>query len=137
MNKKNSITFNRIKSFKTSNNLFESFGYASNGILYCFKNTRNFRIQIFIASLSIFFGLILKLEPNQFLIIISLIFSVLILELINTSIESLVDLMVGDKFNKLAKIVKDCSAGSVLLASLNSFIVGVYIFIPKIQLLLK
>ena len=63
------------------------------------------------------------------------IFSVLILEILNTAIESLVDLVVKKKFSKLAKIAKDCSAGAVFLASINSVIIGLYLFIPKIKLL--
>ena len=63
------------------------------------------------------------------------IFSVLILEVLNTSIESLVDLVIQKKFSNLAKISKDCSAGAVLLASINSVIIGLYLFIPKINLL--
>jgi len=67
---------------------------------------------------------------------LSTIFSVLILELINTAIESVVDLNVKRKFNKLAKISKDCSAASVLLASINSLFVAAFIFFPKIRILL-
>ena len=63
------------------------------------------------------------------------IFSVLTLEIINTSIESLVDLVIKKNFSNLAKIAKDCSAGAVLLASINSVIIGLYLFIPKIKLL--
>ena len=70
------------------------------------------------------------------MIIISTIFSVLILELLNTAIESLVDLNVKNKFDKLAKISKDCSAASVLLASFNSIFVAAFIFFPKIKLIL-
>ena len=69
------------------------------------------------------------------MIIIATICSVLILELINTSIESTVDLIVENNFKKLAKIAKDCSAASVLLASLNSILVAAYIFLPRIRIL--
>ena len=69
------------------------------------------------------------------MILLVTIFSVLILEILNTSIESLVDLVVKKKFSNLAKIAKDCSAGAVLLASINSVIIGICLFIPKIKLL--
>ena len=67
----------------------------------------------------------------------STIMSVLILEILNTSIESIVDLVVKKEFSSLAKISKDTSAGAVLLASINSVIIAVYIFFPKIKLLFE
>ena len=60
--------------------------------------------------------------------------SVLILEILNTSIESIVDLVVKKEFSSLAKISKDTSAAAVLLASINSVIIAVSIFLPQIKL---
>ena len=131
----NFFTKNR-KSFKTSRNILFSFKFALSGLVYCFNNTRNFRVQILFAFLIILCSFIFGCNLNEFRIIISTIFSVLSLELINTAIESIVDLKVKQNFNKLAKISKDCSAASVLLASLNSVFVAVFIFFPKIKLIL-
>ena len=69
------------------------------------------------------------------MILVATIMSVLILETLNTSIETIVDLVIKKEFSNLAKIAKDTSAGAVLLASINSVIIAVYIFIPKIKLL--
>ena len=126
---------NRRKSFRISENVFISFIYAFNGISYTFKNSRNFKIQLLFALCSLILGSIIKLDNSGFLILIVTIFSVLILEILNTSIESLVDLVVKKKFSILAKVAKDCSAGAVLLASINSVIIALYLFIPKIKLL--
>jgi len=136
MGKQNKIKKIKRESYQTSTNIFASFKYAINGIIYCFQTTRNFRIQIFFGALVIILCLLFKCTLNEYMIIISTIFSVLILELLNTSVESIVDLNVKNKFNKLAKISKDCSAASVLLASLNSIFVAVFIFFPKIKLIL-
>ena len=125
----------RRKSYKTSKNLLLSFKYAFSGIKYTFKNSRNFKIQVILAFFSLFLGSIFQFDNSDYLILLLTIFSVLILEILNTSIESLVDLLVKKKFSNLAKISKDCSAGSVLLASINSVIIGLYLFIPKIKLL--
>ena len=122
-------------SYRTSKNVLRSFRYAFSGIKYTFKNSRNFRIQVLFAFLSLILGSILDLDKSDYLFLLMAIFSVLILEILNTSIESLVDLIVKKKFSNLAKIAKDCSAGSVLLASINSVIIGLYLFIPKIKLL--
>tara|TARA_B100000674_G_C37420262_1_gene724662 strand:+ start:71 stop:490 length:420 start_codon:yes stop_codon:yes gene_type:complete len=128
---------NRSKSFKISKNILLSFKYAFNGIFYCLNFTKNFRIQIFFSALVLIFAFICNLKFYEFLILISTITSVLVLELLNTSIESLVDLAVGKKFYQLAKISKDCSAGAVLLTAINSIFVACYIFIPKIKLLIQ
>ena len=131
---------NKIKgireSYQTSINILASFKFAINGLIYCFQTTRNFRIQIIFGLLILFICSIFKCSLNEYMIIISTIFSVLILELLNTAIESLVDLNVKNKFDKLAKISKDCSAASVLLASCNSIFVAAFIFFPKIKLIL-
>ena len=136
MGNQNNIIKAKRESYQTSRNIFASFKYAINGLIYCFQTTRNFRIQISFGALVIILCSLLKFSLNEFMIIISTIFSVLILELLNTSIESIVDLNVKNKFNKLAKISKDCSAASVLLASLNSIFVAAFIFFPKIKLIL-
>ena len=124
------------ESYQTSRNIFASFKFAISGLMYCFQSTRNFRIQILFGALILIISSLFKCSLNEYMIIISTIFSVLILELLNTSIESIVDLNVKNKFNKLAKISKDCSAASVLLASLNSIFVAAFIFFPKIKLIL-
>jgi len=124
------------KSFKTSNNFFQSLKYAFEGIVYCFVYTRNFRIQIFCGLLALISGIYFDLNPFEWLLILATIISVLVLELLNTANESIVNLIVDKKFRKLAKIAKDCSAAAVLLTSLNAIFVAVYIFLPKIKILL-
>ena len=136
MNKKKSTLNKRCQSFKTSKNFYESLNYAYTGIIYCFKYSRNFRIQILCSVITIFFVRLLKLNGIESIVIIATIFSVLILEILNTSIESLVDLVVAKKYNELARICKDCSAASVLIASINSICVAAYIFFPKIKIIL-
>tara|TARA_Y100000589_G_C27141033_1_gene624721 strand:- start:994 stop:1410 length:417 start_codon:yes stop_codon:yes gene_type:complete len=136
MKNKTKFLKNSRNSYKVSKNVFYSLKYAFFGLSYCFQSTRNFRIQIFLGLLAIAFCLIINCNKYEFISVIATIFSVLILELINTAIETLVDLSINNEYNKLAKIAKDCSAASVLLASINSIFVAAFIFIPKIRLLL-
>ena len=127
----------RKRSYKTSQNLFKSFEYAFSGIKHNFNYTKNFRIQLFCGIFTLGFSFLLKCDITQLMILFATVISVLILEILNTSIESIVDLIADKKFYKLAKIAKDCSAASVLLASINSFFVALYIFFPKISLLFQ
>ena len=135
MKSKAKLLKSRRSTYRTSKNVLVSFRYAFNGIKYTFKNSRNFKIQVLFAFFSLILGSIFQLVKSDYLILLLTIFSVLVLEIINTSIESLVDLVVKKKYSNLAKISKDCSAGAVLLASINSVIIGLCLFIPKIKLL--
>ena len=135
MDKKINSLKNRIESYKTSSNLLKSFKYAFIGISYVLKTSRNFKIQLIFAVTSLMIGFLLQITLNSYLILIATIMSVLILEILNTSIESLVDLVVKKEFSSLAKVAKDTSAGAVLLASINSVIIALYIFVPKLKLL--
>ena len=135
MKKKINSLENRKESYKTSSNVLISFKYAFSGINYVLKTSRNFKIQIIFAISSLMIGFLLQISLSNYVVLIATIMSVLILEILNTSIESIVDLVVKKEFNSLAKISKDTSAGAVLLASINSVIIALYIFVPKIKLL--
>ena len=137
MDKKINSKKNRIESYKTSSNVLKSFKYAFSGISYVLKTSRNFKIQLIFAVTSIMIGFLLQISQSNYVILIATIMSVLILEILNTSIESIVDLVVKKEFSSLARISKDTSAGAVLLASINSVIIAVYIFVPKIKLLFE
>jgi len=137
MDKKVNSLKNRKESYKTSSNVLKSFKYAFSGISYVLKTSRNFKIQLIFAVTSLMIGFLLQISQNNYLILIATIMSVLILEILNTSIESIVDLVVKKEFSSLAKISKDTSAGAVLLASINSVIIALYIFVPKIKLFFK
>jgi len=137
MDKKINSLKNRIESYKTSSNLLKSFNYAFSGISYVLKTSRNFKIQLIFAVTSLVIAFLLQISKGNYVILIATIMSVLVLEILNTSIESIVDLVVKKEFSSLAKISKDTSAGAVLLASINSVIIAVYIFVPKIKLLFE
>jgi diacylglycerol kinase len=111
--------------------LFKSFKFAFDGIKTEFKKGRNFRIQILLGFLAIAFGIILKITLPEWLSLILVIASVLILELVNTAVESIVD-MISPEIQEKAKIAKDVSAGAVLVASIAALFIGAVLFIPKI-----
>ena len=137
MDKKINSLKNRIVSYKTSSNVLKSFKYAFSGIFYVLKTSKNFKIQLIFAVTSLIIGFLLQISQSNYVILIATIMSVLILEILNTSIESIVDLVVKKEFRSLAKISKDTSAGAVLLASINSVIIALYIFVPKIKFLFE
>lgn len=115
----------------------KGFVFAFEGVRYAFETQLNLRFHLLFAILVILFGFFLQVSNFEWLILIFCIGLVIILELINTSIESLTDLAAQKKEHKLAKIAKDTSAAAVLIGAFTSAIVGFIIFIPKIFSMIK
>ena len=105
------------------------------GISYVTKNEKNFKREIALGIIALILSYILKIDKIEFIIILTMICLVLTAEIINTAIERTVDL-VTKEYHELARIAKDVSAGSVLVTSIFSLIIGIIIFIPKIIILL-
>ncbi len=116
--------------------LSKSFGFAFEGLKTAVLQGRNFRVQIIIGALATILGFILKLNYTEWLHLVLIITIILVLELINTSIEAIVDIVSPEKQEK-AKIAKDVAAATVLLASIGSVIIGVMLFLPKILIFLS
>lgn len=106
-------------------------GYCLEGIAYTFKDEKNFRIEVFMGIIAVIASFILKISLIEWVIVVFLINMVLVLELINTAFESMVDLYTQE-YNKIAKATKDVIAGAVLVTCLFSLVIAFIIFVPKI-----
>jgi diacylglycerol kinase (ATP) len=115
-----------------SRNLIDSFNYAIEGILHVFKTQRNMKIHFAIAIAVLFFCLFLDLTRVEFVIILFTISLVLIAEMINTAIETTIDMLVKN-YNPMAKIAKNVAAGAVLIAAVNSVLVAYLIFFDRVN----
>ena len=122
------------KMEKTS--LLNSFKYAFEGIWSAIKKERNLKIHIVIMFLVIVFGIIFNISKIEWFACILLFGGVIALEIMNTAIETTVDLITMEK-NPKAKLAKDASAGAVLVMAIISVIIGLMIFMPKILECLK
>lgn len=130
------IKNNRERSWKIATNLFISFRYAWAGFIYAFVTQRNFRIHTVVGSVAIALGIFLGLKPIEIALIGITIGLVMGMELLNTAIESVVDLTVGQTYHDLARIAKDCAAGAVLVSALVSLLVaGLLLFPPLLELI--
>lgn len=105
----------------------DSLSYALSGIAYTWNTQRNFRLHVLTGSLIIMISFFLKLTSVELLFLVSAIFSVLVMELINTALETTVDL-VTKEFHPLAFIAKNVGAAAVLLSALYALVVGLIIF---------
>lgn len=108
------------------------FSHAWNGLKEVAKTERNFRIHLIATITVIIAGIILHLTLIEWAILTLTIGLVLVAEAINAAVEKLID-YVKPETNPLAKTIKDVAAGAVLLATLISLVVGLFIFLPKID----
>lgn len=113
-------------------NLLTSIRYAMEGVSYAFRTQRNFRIQTCLGTVGLGLGFWLHIEPSQIALICVMIALVLALELINSALESVVDLTVQQTYHELAKIAKDCAAGAVFVAALGSLAVACLTLMPAL-----
>ncbi|ELR96826.1 diacylglycerol kinase family protein [Gloeocapsa sp. PCC 73106] len=122
----------RSLAWRIAPDLWSSFRYAWAGVNYAFTTQRNFRIHTAIALLAISLGVALGISAVQMSIIILTCCLVMVLELLNTAIESVVDLTVKQTYHELAKIAKDCAAGAVLMAAIAALLVASFILLPPL-----
>ena len=111
--------------------IINSFKYATNGVFEAFIQERHLKIHVTIMILVILAGIVFKISLSEWIICIILFGFVISLELINTAIETTIDMVMPEK-NEKAKIAKDVAAGAVLVSAIVSAIIGLLIFIPKI-----
>ena len=111
--------------------LYKSFSYAFEGIFTCIRKERNIKIHCVFMFLVIAAGFILRLSVTEWCICLVLFGLILSLELVNTAVESVVDLVTEER-KPLAKIAKDTAAGAVLISAIMAAIIGCIIFIPKV-----
>ncbi|APB32888.1 diacylglycerol kinase [Gloeomargarita lithophora Alchichica-D10] len=111
-------------------NLGQSFYYAGQGLHYALTSQRNFRIHVGIGTLALIWSAGVHLPLPQMAIIALTIGLVLALELVNTALEAVVDLSVGQTYHELARIAKDCAAAAVLVTALTAVGVAGLLLIP-------
>ncbi|RJQ35189.1 diacylglycerol kinase family protein [Candidatus Parcubacteria bacterium] len=108
--------------------IVKSFKYAWLGVKLVFKTEKSFRLEILIAFLVIAFAWYRGLEEISWVLLLLVIALVLALEIFNSAIERLVD-MLAPKTHSFAKEIKDLLAGMVLLVCFFAAAIGFIIFL--------
>lgn len=106
--------------------------YALNGLRLAFRSQRNFRKHIVIALFTLSIAFLLKVELIEFCIILFANMFVLVVEMLNSVVEFVIDAYYKNKWAKLAKLSKDIAAGAVLLSATVSAIISLLIYGSKI-----
>lgn len=109
----------------------QSLKHARDGIKIVWLEERNFRFDLLGAVLALVLATFLKVSRLEWCWVLFCIFLMFMLEMFNTVVEQLVDLMVEHRYHLAAKKAKDVAAGVVLVGSLFVLIVAAIIFIPK------
>ena len=111
--------------------ILNSFKYSFNGLIDTYKTEQSVWIYIPVALSVILAGILLKINTYEWIAIVLVLGIILSLELINTALESTVDL-VTEKYAELARKAKDTVSAAVLIFAITSVIVGLIIFLPKV-----
>jgi len=108
-----------------------SFKNAVNGLFWAFSTQPNFRVHFFLSLTVLILGFYLKISYLEMTILVLTIAFGLGIEMVNTSIEAMTDLITR-QYRQEAKIAKDVAAGMMLLTSIFAVVIACLIFIPKI-----
>ena len=107
--------------------ILKSFKCAARGAIYTIKNERNMRIHTVISFYVLLFSCFFHLSFVKYAVLLLTIGSVLTLEMINTSIEAIIDIC-SKEYNSVARIAKDIAAGAVMISSVVAVAIGIILF---------
>lgn len=111
-----------------------SFGYAIEGFRTAVATERNIKVQLLVGVLAVVAGVVLRIYALSWVLVLLCIGLVLFAELVNTSIEAIVDLATQD-LHPLAKRAKDIAAASVFTLSITAAVVGIIVFARALGML--
>ena len=111
--------------------LVKSFTHAQRGIKHTLTTQRNIWIHFSAGVAVLLLAAYLRINLEKFMILVLTVCLVVVAEVINTSIETVLDFVSPSKHEKVA-LAKDVAAGAVLFASFGAVIIGILIFGPII-----
>ena len=124
----------RNKNFRGS--LARSFLFALEGLTFVIRNERNIKIHLTLAIIMTGLSYWLQITKIEWIILFLLIGGMIVIEIINTAIENVVDLVTND-YHPLAKISKDVAAAAALVYAVIAVLVGIILYAPYVIGLFK
>lgn len=122
---------NKVNKPFRNKNFFEALKNSINGIVLAFISESNIKIDVVATIVVIIAAIIIKVTYIEMLILVLTIGLVLFAEMFNSAIENTVDL-ITEEYNEKAKIIKDISAGAVLITSIAAVIIASIIGVNKV-----
>ena len=111
--------------------ILKSFKFALEGIKEAFKTEKNMRVHFIIATIVLILAFVLKFSWVELAILTLTIGLVLDLELVNTSLEEIVNI-VSPQIQEKAKVAKDVAAAAVLISAIVAILVACFLYLAKI-----
>ena len=105
----------------------KSLNDATEGFIYVVKHERNMRTHFLFGFLVLLLAIFLGVGRLEWMILCAVITLVFVADMFNTAIEETLDLL-HSSTHRTVRIIKDISAGAVLVTTLNALIVGFFIF---------
>jgi diacylglycerol kinase len=118
-------------SVSTGARIVRSFGFAFEGLATLVRTQPNFRIHLVAACAALLLGIVLKLPLPEMAVIVLTAGVVLVVEALNTCVETLCDL-VSPTYHPLVKKCKDVSAAAVLISAVAAVGVAALLFLPRL-----
>ncbi|HWQ59846.1 MAG TPA: diacylglycerol kinase family protein [Candidatus Fimivivens sp.] len=109
----------------------KSFRHAIDGIRSAFSTERNLRIEFILGAMSIILSFLLPLTVSERAVVFLAIGVILPLEIVNTCFERLMDVL-NPQYHESVRVIKDLTAGAVLIASVAATLVGLVVFVPHL-----
>jgi diacylglycerol kinase (ATP) len=111
-------------------NFFSSVRYSIDGFFAALKHEPSFREDLIFALLLVPLAIILPLNAVSTALMISSLILILIVELLNSAIEWIID-YVRPEIHPLAKRIKDMASAAVFLSYINCIVVWVIMLWPN------
>ncbi|QQS20849.1 MAG: diacylglycerol kinase family protein [Candidatus Moraniibacteriota bacterium] len=113
------------------NRTVRSFSFAARGFRYVLRGERNFQIELLVASMVVLGMILFDVSVMERVVLVLSIAWVLTLELVNTAVERIMDVL-QPRIHPYARIIKDVMAAAVLVSASGAFLVGIIIFAPHV-----
>ena len=124
------VTGGKVSKYKAPG-IAGTFRNSFKGIRLALKSERNIRVHFVTAVLVMTSGVVLKITPIEFCILLIAIALVIIAEMVNSAIEFTLDAIFHNRYSKLVGMAKDIAAGAVMVASFMSIAIGILMFGSK------
>lgn len=104
---------------------------AFRGVLHTWRTQGHLRFHVIVGILVMSIAWWCRVSRFEAMILVLAIAGVIGAEILNTAIEIVVD-MVQPNFHPLAGMAKDVAAGAVLVAAIQSVVIGIIVFFPRL-----
>lgn len=117
------------ESTRDIRNICRSFSCAFRGLKYALKHERNFQIEVLVATLVVILIFIFDIKNWEAVVLFSMIMWILVVELVNTVVERVVDIL-KPRIHPYVRLIKDMMAAVVLISAIFASAIGIVIFYP-------